>query len=753
MRGPVSPDGSLAAHPEGNGQAALFFKYDDLRDEGFDRVLAGDPSLVAIGRSVLGQLGVDIQVTGPAVKNGTRQHGVWVPIGMQAYTPVGNKLVEHAHDLVSETSEGRPVTWQGRSLDFGRFANYKRLEKMDAAEVQADIDDCMILLEPYKPEAKRDTPRYRLNDDGSLAIKLSPVEFTLNQPYLIGTKDAPAPRERLLGLLHQGRTGIDQISDPKFHDPNDRLPSYLLGGVSFSPGVRYWNVRSQVADNVFQLASASLFDGNRLMGIGRHLRPYERHRQVELVSTGDERQRFDDTWITIDLFRSKEVGGGSQAGTNWLTMSPEARHARHIRGVTALEALEAADPASRNTLQTAAKMPGVAALVLSRSGAAVVPESGSLVHDAKNITEELKKRAHGIPARLDELLGTEDRDNLQKLIENLRAAGDRTSTVIAPELSIGSLANIVSEGGARAILAEKYIGDNGALTDEELGILTRLSRQGVGLAKTEGGEYREFHPIGLWVKPGVAKRLEKVELGIAIFGARRPWLGDDFDAQLHSFMKGLITDLGPDKVAIIHGNGTGIMEKACQNARKLGILSLGTGIDAERNGQGQPSNAADGVINMDSLYWIIRQHQLDTHTTVPVILPGGFGTLAEIYNALTSRKLLLRNPGPMYVVAPDGDFEPTRLQIDQISDQRGDPDSPRFWIKNTVHFVDDLATVGRDLTIYRKNMPAYWEKAGISPQHIADSYAMRIEVLSKVGLDVPQDEKAAVETYAGHLLD
>ncbi len=745
MRGPVSPDGVLAPHIENQNQPALYFSQDKLRDGGIERVTDGDPALVLIGRSVLGQLGVDIKVAGPAETNGDKQHGVWVPIEIEAYTTLGESLSTRVHDLLTSTDPGKPVVWQGRNLDFGRFANYDKLERMDHDEVQQDIDESIILLDP--DTSANDTSRHRLNDDGSLSIKISPVEFELNEEHLLGDPD------RLLSLLERGRAGIARHSDTLEHDPEDYLPSFLLGGVPFSPGPRYWNIRPGVEAHVMQLASSSLLDGNRIRGVGQHLDTYDGLRQVELVSTKEHDQTFDDTWVTADVYRSKEIGADTHPATNWLSMSPEARRRRHLKGVTALEALQMADGGSRNLLRKLMNSADAGALVLSRSGVQVVPYRRSLKHTARNIETTLRQRANGIDSEILESVGDSEREEvsegLKQLVEKLRLAGDRTSTVIATKLRLQDLNSLVESGGANAIWAEQYIGQNGSLVDEELALLINLSRRGIGIATDEHGGYREFHPMGLWVKPGVAQQIEGVETGIAVFGARRPQIGEQYDSDLADFMEGLAEDAGPGKIAIIHGNGTGTMERACVNARKRGILSLGTGIDAERNGQGHVNTAADGVINMDTLYWIVRQHQLDTYTTVAVVLPGGFGTQAEIYNALTSRKLNLRNPGPMYLVGKDEPtFTRTLETIKSVSRQPGEPDSPRFWVQNTVELVEDLQEARAKIDTFRRDMPAYWERAGIPYRHVSDAYMKRVEILGKAGLEVPQIERLAVAQYA-----
>jgi predicted Rossmann-fold nucleotide-binding protein len=756
MVGPVTPDGKLGAHPEGGGQAALFFEEADLQQRGVDRIIDKDPDLVLLGRSVLGQIGVDVVLSGEAVRstddNQVGVPGIWIPINMETHAKVGEALVSDVRTILDKTRPGTLLKWQEKTLPFGRYADMGSLEKLNADEVQRDIDNSVISLDPKCSANNPKSESYRINDDGSLSIKLSPLEFKLNEAHLhetpaipeYGIAAAPASPDVRLELLHRGRPGIRRNSWIEQKDPNERLPNFLLGGILLSPGGRYWNIRPEVAPNVYQIPSAAHFDGNRIDGIGDHLDPYFRHRQVELVVDGPNRPTFDETYVTLDLFRSRELSGDTPI--NWLSLSLEARRSRHLLGVTALQALETADETNRNALFGVVDKTNIAALVLHRNGIGVVPETGNHSANRRLIKNALRSTPNGIPNGLEHLRG---------LVERLQNAGDRTSTVVAQELKLEHLPDLVDDGGASAFLAKKYSGENIAVNHDELTLLTGLSRQNVGLAQAENGDYREFHPMGLWVKPGVSEmlRLKRERVFIALFGAARPWVGKDLNGEIGELMDELIDVEGdPNNIAFVHGNGEGTMRSACENARQRGILSLGTGINAELNGQGVVNTDADGVINMQTWDWIVRQHQLDTHASVAYVVEGAHGTGAEIFNMITSRKLQIRMPAPMFIRNPNGEFEGIKEQIKLNTDQSQRKNSARRWVAETVHYVDSLPESIDTYSRFRSDMAAYWKKAGVPPEHIALAFERRRASLGRFGLQVPLSEQTAALSYAGDLI-
>lgn len=746
MRGPVSPDANIGAHPEGGGQAALFFEVADLSGDVIDRIAAGDPALRLLGRSVLGQLGVDIYEGGEAT---VIDNGLWLPIGITGHTEVGNALINDVNRLISETKPGKISVWHGAPLPFGRFADLDSLERLEADEVQHDIDQSVICLDPASNNISPRNDYYRINSDGSLSVKLAPVEFKVNNAHLYKTPGIPdldiqpkiAPPDRRLELLHRGRPGIKRNSWIEQREPDDILPDFLLGGILISPGGRYWSIRPEIANGVQQIPSAALLDGNRIDGIGDHLDPYYRHRQVELVTSGENRPTFGDTYVTLDLYRPKEVSG--DVPINWLQMSPAVRRSRHILGVTALQALETSDPDTRRALFDIVERPDVSAIVLSRKGISVVPEAGNHSGNRRLIKNELRLTPDGIPSGLR---------HLKPLIDRLGNAGDKTSTVIAEELKLEHLPDLVDDGGASAILAGRYVGEGGSITQDELSLLSSLSRQNVGIAQAENGDYREFHPMGLWVKPGVAERLRSERIFCAMFGAARTGVGNRLHSEIGRLMDDLVEFEGsPESLAFVHGNGDGVMRSACENARARNILSLGTGINAEKNGQGAVSTAADGVINMETLGWIVRQHQLNANASIAYVVEGAFGTNAEIDNITTSRKLLIHTPAPMFIRNPGGEFDGVRQQL-KINGETALPNSARKWVPRTVHFIDDLSESLPVYARYRQDTTGYWERAYVPPKHIALVYENRRMVAAKTGIQIPGHELKAMIEYAGHLI-
>lgn len=748
MRGPVSPDGVLAAHPAGDGRAAIFFEEDVFSPEFSERLAASDKAIKLLGRSLLGQVGIDVVIDGDPLSN-VEKRGTIVPVRFDTYTPLAGALTDDFYELIDKTTPGYPVEWR-KTLGIGRFVDLSQLVRFeDAEEVQRDLDEGMIYF--GGPDADRDSSR--VNSDGSISAKLVPTEFRFNEKYLVReASDQPlAPSSRRLDLVPRGRGAAARHTDEFRRDPSSELPDFTLGGLPFSPGNRYWRVRPEVSSHVFQLESAALFDGNRLAGLGGHLDAYDRLRQVELVRRplplGAEAPTFDNTWVTIDVYKSKSVEEAFHSATNWSHMDRAARIRRHIRGITALEALETADEVSREALLQEVRKPDVAALIVTRRGVEVVPESGSDKHNARNIQDRLRDNPDGIP------------DNLQHLEPQVRAlqvSGDRTATVAAQNLRIGDLALHV-ESGASALLTENFMPENGSVSPTDLSTLMKLSRKVVGLAQSNG-DYREFHPMGVWLKHGMAEALEGREF-YTLFGARRDKIGDRFHKMLGALMDELIAVRGADSMAFVHGNGDGMMNSTCENARERGIPSIATGITAQ-----EMKNNADGYFNLGVLYYIFRQHQLDSHTTYPIVtMPSGFGSEEELYNVLTSRKLLIRVPAPVFISALDGHRRPmsegrrqmraTRKTIEYISNQEGDPDSPRKYVKNLIHYGNRFEGISDEVQRFNKSRPAWWEEAGVPPRHVAKCHVSRLRLVEELCMVMPQEERKAAEEYAGDFID
>jgi uncharacterized protein (TIGR00730 family) len=89
--------------------------------------------------------------------------------------------------------------------------------------------------------------------------------------------------------------------------------------------------------------------------------------------------------------------------------------------------------------------------------------------------------------------------------------------------------------------------------------------------------------------------------------------------------------LGEAGFSIITGGGPGIMEAANRGARLAGVRSVGCNIELPFE---QRSNEFLDV-SIDFRYFFVRKTMFVKYASAFVIFPGGFGTLDELFEALT----------------------------------------------------------------------------------------------------------------------
>jgi uncharacterized protein (TIGR00730 family) len=82
---------------------------------------------------------------------------------------------------------------------------------------------------------------------------------------------------------------------------------------------------------------------------------------------------------------------------------------------------------------------------------------------------------------------------------------------------------------------------------------------------------------------------------------------------------------------VITGGGPGIMEAANRGARDAGALSIGCNITLPH--EQRPNDHLD--ISLTFRHFYVRKVMFVRYASAFVILPGGFGTLDEMFEALT----------------------------------------------------------------------------------------------------------------------
>jgi uncharacterized protein (TIGR00730 family) len=122
-------------------------------------------------------------------------------------------------------------------------------------------------------------------------------------------------------------------------------------------------------------------------------------------------------------------------------------------------------------------------------------------------------------------------------------------------------------------------------------------------------------------------KLANVDRGVSVFGSARTHPDDPQYHQAQEVSR-LLAEAG---FAIITGAGPGIMEAANKGAKMAGGRSIGCNIELPFEQGANPY--VDTVVNFR--YFFVRKTMFIKYSVAFIIFPGGFGTLDELFEALT----------------------------------------------------------------------------------------------------------------------
>ena len=153
----------------------------------------------------------------------------------------------------------------------------------------------------------------------------------------------------------------------------------------------------------------------------------------------------------------------------------------------------------------------------------------------------------------------------------------------------------------------------------------RFLQQAAEPSPTQSDSWRALRILGEFVEGFDA--LARIGPAVSIFGSARVPEGD----AAYEAARQLAASLVRDGFAIMTGGGPGIMEAANRGATEAGGLSIGCNIELPYE-QGLNQYVKLGI---EFRYFFVRKTMFVKYGEGFVIFPGGYGTLDELFEALT----------------------------------------------------------------------------------------------------------------------
>lgn len=144
---------------------------------------------------------------------------------------------------------------------------------------------------------------------------------------------------------------------------------------------------------------------------------------------------------------------------------------------------------------------------------------------------------------------------------------------------------------------------------------------------------------------------------VTVFGSARLREGDP----AYDLTRTVAARLASRGFTIVTGGGPGLMEAANRGAKDAGGTSVGCTIVLPNEQQG--NEFLD--VHVDFEYFLVRKYMLLKYSYAFVVMPGGFGTLDELFEALTLIQTGKVANFPMAVMGAEY-WQPLRDQLDRM---------------------------------------------------------------------------------------
>lgn len=193
------------------------------------------------------------------------------------------------------------------------------------------------------------------------------------------------------------------------------------------------------------------------------------------------------------------------------------------------------------------------------------------------------------------------------------------------------------------------------------------------------------------------EKMTSIGPSVSIFGSARLTENSPYYALAVETAKAIAAK----KFAIITGGGPGIMEAANKGAQSVKGKSCGLGIDLPF--EARLNDYLDLDYRLEFRYFFIRKVMFIRYAQGYVFLPGGYGTLDELFEALTLIQTKKIKPFPIYLMGTEywqglmGWLKETVLKMDGITEDdlkliqiTDDPDEVANGIER--HYQRDKST-------------------------------------------------------------